>query len=176
MKHPNREQWIAFLYEDCEPAEKSELTGHLESCAACREQLETWRATATALNEYKVVPASLSLRVRVRSWVPLAAGAAMFLAAGILIGAAWQSRASSGQSQLVADLRNRIEKSEAENVKTQKLLAELSQTIAANRAQDQAALLATAQQVKATRKDLETVATLTEAGLVRLASYNPQSE
>ena len=53
---------------------------------------------------------------------------------------------------------------------------ELTQTIAENRAKDQAALLTTAQQVQATRKDLETVAALTQSQFVRLASYTSPVE
>jgi hypothetical protein len=176
MKHPNREQWISFLYEECDAAEKTELTAHLESCAACREQLQTWRNTALALNEYTVsASASLSLReragVRARAWLPLSAAAAILLTAGIVIGNTLQTRANAANAQLVAELRGRVEKSEAENARTQRLLIQLSQTMATNRAQDQAALITVAQEAKATRRDLETVAVLTEAGMKKLASY-----
>jgi hypothetical protein len=43
--------------------------------------------------------------------------------------------------------------------------------MARNRAEDQAALITVAQEAKATRRDLETVAVLTEAGMKKLASY-----
>lgn len=175
MKHPNREQLIAFLYEDCEREEKSEIAQHLDSCASCRTQLQSWRATASALNAYTVAP-SFSLwqtpgvKALRRSWLPLSAAAAVLIAAGITLGATWQSRASD-QSHVIAELRARVEKSEAENARTQKLIVDLAQTVGENRTQNQAALLAVAKEVKATRKDLETVATLTQAGLVRLAGY-----
>src|SRR2546430_2048753 len=163
MKHPNREQWVSFLYEECKPAEKSELTEHLKSCAACREQLETWRQTTKALNEYAVIESSTSIgrRPGLRSaWVQWAGAAALFLAIGITLGFALQSNANPLPAQQLAELRNRIEQSEAQNAKTQKRLVDLTQSIAENRAQDQAALLAVAQEVKATRKDFETVAVL----------------
>jgi hypothetical protein len=175
MKHPNREQWISFLYEECDAAEKTELTAHIESCAACREQLQTWRNTALALNEDAAPTTSLSLReragVRARAWLPLSAAAAILLTAGIVIGNTLQTRANAANAQLVAELRTRIEKSEAENARTQRVLADLSQTMARNRAEDQAALITVAQEAKATRRDLETVAVLTEAGMKKLASY-----
>jgi len=175
MKHPNREQWIGFLYEDCEAAEKNELAAHLESCAECQKQIQTWRKTMSALNQYRVVakapsgwerPGITALR---RAWLPLSAAAAMILAAGVMLGFAAQSRTDNSQTQIIAELRARVEKSEAENARTQKLLVELSQTTADNRA----AVIATAQQLKSTRKDLETVAALTQHEFVRLASYTP---
>jgi hypothetical protein len=188
MKHPTREQLVAFLYEDCDRAEKSETAQHLDTCAECRNQLQTWRATATTLHKYEVAP-SLSLWERAgvkalrRSWLPFSAAAAALLAAGIVLGTHWQSRANSNQTQLVAELRQRVEISEQENAKTKKLLADLSESMAENRAKDQAALVAVAQELQATRKDVETVAVLTEAGfknaqnqLVRLANYTPDSK
>jgi anti-sigma factor ChrR (cupin superfamily) len=187
MKHPNREQWIGFLYEDCDAAEKIDLAAHLETCAECRSHLQTWRNTMGALNEYRL-PAinNISIWKRTgmtalrRAWLPLSAAAAMVLVAGVLIGSALQSRGGASQRQTIADLRARLEKSESESARTQKLLTDISQAMTENRARDQAALIAMAQQLKATRKDLETVAALTEVGLkstqnelVRLASYTP---
>jgi hypothetical protein len=187
MKHPNREQWIGFLYEDGDAAEKAELTAHLKTCAQCQSQVQAWRQTMGILNEYRVdARGSISLWERTgatalrRAWLPLSAAAAVVLAVGVAMGAALQSRASIAQMQTIADLRARMEKSETENARTQKMLVEFSQAMAENRARDQAAMIAMAQQLKSTRKDLETVATLTEVSLkstqnelVRLASYNP---
>src|SRR5215213_10324087 len=110
MKHPNREQLVAFLYEDCERAEKSEVAQHLDTCVECREQLQTWRGAATMLNKYEVVPTWQISGVRAlrHSWLPLSAAAAVLLAVGITLGTIWQSRASSGEAQLVAELRKRV--------------------------------------------------------------------
>lgn len=175
MKHPNREQWMDYLYEECNPAEKSELAAHLKSCAACRGQFDTWRSAGAALNEY-AVEARPQPTWRATPWLRWSAAAALFIAVGIGVGSNLQSRGNSAQAQLIVDLRHRVEKSEAENARTQRLLVELSQTMAQNRAQDQAALVEVAREVAATRKDVETVAIMTEAGLkgaVRLAGYNP---
>lgn len=182
MKHPTREQLVAFLYEDCERAEKSETAQHLDTCAECRNQLQTWRATAATLNRFEVAPA-VSSWAPIRSWLPLSAAAAVFLIAAALFGATWQTRANSGKTQLIAELRARVEKSESENAQTKKLLTDLIENIADNRAKDHEALVAVAQEVQSTRKDVETMAVLTEAGLksaqnqlVRLANYSPNSK
>ena len=172
MKHPNREQWISFLYEECDPAEQTQLATHLKVCPTCREQVETWRNTTAALNTYKI-ERHAQPNWQTVPWLRWSAAAAALLAVGIGIGATLQARANSNGA-VVAELRNRIEQSEAEHAETKKFLVELTQTIAENRAKDQAALLATAQQLQATRKDLETVALTAESQLVRLASYNPQ--
>jgi anti-sigma factor ChrR (cupin superfamily) len=182
MKHPTREQLVAFLYEDCDRADKSEIAQHLDTCAECRNQIQTWRATATTLNKYEMAPA-VSAWTPVRSWLPISAAAAVFLVAGAMFGATWQTRADSGKSQLIAELRDRVEKSESENAQTKKLLADLTESIAENRAKDHEAFVAVAQELQSTRKDVETMAVLTEAGLkstqnqlVRLANYAPDSK
>jgi hypothetical protein len=175
MNHPKREEWVEFLYEEIAPAEKARLEQHLESCPACREQLQTWRGTMSALDAYEVAaPARPLWR---RSGLRWAAAAAAMLAIGIGLGSALQARGSSAAS--VAELRARVEKAEAENAKTKQLLVDLAQTMNRGRARDEAALLAMAREVELTRKDLETVAVRTELGLkstesqlVRLASYN----
>ena len=177
MKHPNREQWIGFLYDDCEAAEKSELTSHLNSCATCRQQLDTWRQTTAALDTYKIERRAQPSWQTV-PWLRWSAAAAVILAAGISIGGAISSRANPAQAQVISDLQARVEKSETEAARAQRLLIELSKTMAENRAEDQAALIAIAQQLQATRKDVETVAALTEVSLknIRFASYSPPSE
>lgn len=172
MKHPNREQWISYLYQECAPAEQSELAAHLKTCATCRDQFNVWRSASAALDNYKIERRAQPNWQTV-PWLRWSAAAAVLLAAGISIGSTLQARANPNQA-LVAELRGRIEKSEAEHAETKKFLVELTETIAENRAKDQAALLATAQQLQATRKDLETVALTAESQLVRLASYNPR--
>ena len=172
MKHPNREQWISFLYEECDPAEQSELSAHLKTCATCREQIDTWRGATAALDTYKIERRAQPSWQTV-PWLRWSAAAAALLAAGVLIGTTIQARANPSEAQ-ISELRERLEKSEADHADTKKFLVELSETIAENRAKDQAALLAVAQQLQATRKDLETVALTAESQLVRLASYNPR--
>jgi hypothetical protein len=177
MKHPNREQWIGFLYDDCEAAEKSELASHLNSCATCRQQLDTWRHTTAVLDTYKIERRAQPSWQTV-PWLRWSTAAAILLAAGISIGAAISPRANPVEAKVISDLQARVEKSETEAARTQRLLLEFSKNMAANRAEDQAALLATAQQLQATRKDLETVAALTEVSLksIRLAGYSSSSE
>jgi anti-sigma factor RsiW len=183
MKHITREQLVAFLYEDCDRGEKTETAQHLDTCAECRAQLQTWRATAATLNKYEVAPSahplSSTFKALRRSWLPLSAAAAVLLVAGITLGTTWQSRASSGQTQLIAELRQRVEISESANAKTQKLLTDLTEAVTQNRV----ATIAVAQELQSTRKDFETVAVLTEAGFksaqnqfARLASFTPDSK
>jgi anti-sigma factor RsiW len=172
MKHPNREQWISFLYKECDPAEQTELATHLKVCPTCREQVDTWGNTTAALDTYKIERRAQPNWQTV-PWLRWSAAAAALLAIGIGIGATVQARANPNDA-LVAELRNRVEKSEAAQAETKKFLVELTQTIAENRAKDQAALLATAEQLQATRQDLETVALTAQSQLVRLASYNPR--
>src|ERR1044071_8633543 len=134
MKHPNREQWISFLYEECDPAKQTELSTHLKVCPTCREQVDTWRNTTAALDSYKIERRAQPNWQTV-PWLRWSAAAVALLALGIGIGATFQARANPNQA-LIAELRNRVERSESEHAQTKKFLVELTQTIAENRAKD----------------------------------------
>jgi hypothetical protein len=170
MNHPNREEWISFLYEEADSAEKSRLNEHLQECAPCQQQIAQWRGTMGALDQWKLTaPAA---RTRHVPWVRWAAAAAVLLAAGISIGASVVRTDASA-------LRKDVETQRA-------LIDQLSRTIAENRVRDQEAVVATLRELESRRtadlqslrSDLETVAALTEDSLrraqnqlVRLASY-----
>ena len=56
MKHPTKEQWMAYLYDEMSREKRSELNEHLKECADCRKyisgsqrlkgQLDTWQLRA----------------------------------------------------------------------------------------------------------------------------------
>jgi hypothetical protein len=54
--HPNREEWLEFLYQEQAPERQAELANHLEACAECHAQVESWRGTRRQLAEWKLGP------------------------------------------------------------------------------------------------------------------------
>jgi len=55
LNHPDAAQWMGFLYGEIAPEKKRELTAHLVGCAACANQIQTWRSTMKEL-EAKLKP------------------------------------------------------------------------------------------------------------------------
>lgn len=173
MKHPNREEWMGFLYEEIDPAETRHLSAHLNECPACQEQVARWRGLMGAMDQWNVAPAER--RALRPQWFRWAAAAGLLLAAGIGIGAS-ASHASSSAMQ--------------KDLQTQRaLIDQLTRTMVETRIRDQQALVATlrdletrrAAEMQTLRGDLETVAALTEESLkraqnqlVRLASYTAE--
>lgn len=83
MKHPAPEELVSWVYGEATARSQRELRDHVAECAECREQVDSWRATAEALND---LPAPVARR----RWTPVpvqwAAAAALFVALGIVLG------------------------------------------------------------------------------------------
>jgi hypothetical protein len=101
MSHPNREEWMGFLYEDLDQADQLRLSAHLESCEPCKRQVAAWRGTMTRMDQWSL-PQSSRWRPS-RSWMPWAAAAALLLALGVTIGA------NSRSTPDIASIRKAIE-------------------------------------------------------------------
>jgi hypothetical protein len=170
MNHPNREEWMSFLYEETDPGERSKLTAHLHGCGSCQQHVARWRGAMGAMNQWKIDDRPRASRRPV--FFRWAAAACLLLAIGFGIGSV-ASRANA--SAMRKDLQNQ-----------RAMIDELTRAVAQNRARDQQALVATlreletrrAAEMQTLRGDLETVAALTEESLnraqnqlVRLASY-----
>jgi hypothetical protein len=52
MMHHDKERLIAYLYDECEPAERESARAHLAACADCRAELEGLRAVRDDLTEW----------------------------------------------------------------------------------------------------------------------------
>jgi anti-sigma factor RsiW len=52
MMHHDKERLIAYLYDECEPAEREAARVHLANCAECRTELEALRAVRIDLTEW----------------------------------------------------------------------------------------------------------------------------
>lgn len=160
MKHPNREDWMSYLYDELESEPRHALECHLAECAPCRASLAEWRSTKRQLDAYSVAPAQTP-QFRQQRWTRpalAAAAAAVVLFAGFALGR------SSGVSR--AELEAFKRDTEAKAIATGRTEAQQQmQQFAAGMGKRLDELQA--QQTRdytSLRKELETVAVLTEAG------------
>ena len=54
MNHPKREDWVPYLYGEAKPDLRRQLSGHLEGCAECREELQNWKRSLHQLDAWKL--------------------------------------------------------------------------------------------------------------------------
>jgi len=187
---------MSFLYGECPPERRRELDAHLDACPVCAGQVQTWRSSMNALNDWPL-PAKRHAR---RQWVPAlkwAAAAVIVLAVGIGIG-----RQTSNARAEVAALKNSIADLTAvverehnynfsnslalaatANTETLRLMGDYARLQQEQRAADQevikTALRSFDLRLGRVRSDLQTVAVNTEAGfeqthenLAQLVSYS----
>ena len=85
VNHPGADEWVAFLYGELPAATRRELGAHLAQCPNCAAQLQDWRDSMNALDQW-ALPA---VRRPARQAVPAlkwAAAAAVILLLGFAIG------------------------------------------------------------------------------------------
>jgi hypothetical protein len=187
---------MSFLYGECPPERRRELDTHLADCAVCASQVQTWRSSMNALNEWPL-PAKRHPRRQWMTRLKWAAAAAVVLAVGFGIG-----RQTSNTRADVAALKNSIAELTAvverehnfnisnslamaatANTETLRLMGDYARLQQEQRAADQevikTALRSFDLRLGRVRSDLLTVAVNTEAGfeqthenLAQLASYS----
>ena len=189
LKHPDAAEWMAFLYAERSPERRRELEGHLAHCADCSAQMETWRASSKALDEWRlpvIRRTSSAARLASRPWWPAlkwAAAAAIVLVLGFAFGrqtspdaaefAALKTSvaqlAEAVQQERGSTLSNNVNiATAAANAETLRLLAQYSQLQESQRATDQQNLAVAMRNFETRlgrlRTELETVALNTENG------------
>jgi Putative zinc-finger len=201
VKHPNSSEWMSLLYGECSPERRRELDAHLATCPACAGQMQTWRSSMNALDDWPL-PARRHTR---RQWVPMlkwAAAAAVVLAVGFAIG----RETSNSRAEVAAlkssianlttvveqehnfNLSNSLAMAATANTETLRVLGDYARLQQEQRIADQevikTALRSFDLRLGRVRYDLLTVAENTEAGfqqthenLAELASYSlPQPQ
>ena len=153
MNHPKREEWVPYLYGEATPDGSRKLKDHLEHCPQCRQEIGDWERSLNRLNAWKLPAAAGSPRQSILPLLKLAAAAAVVLAAGF--GAGRLSSASGDLEQVRKAIEPQIR---------QELRAEFSQML--REEMDKADSQRLADYV-ALKKDLDTVAVLTDAELRR---------
>lgn len=175
MTHPTREDWMSYLYDELTAARRAPLATHLQSCAECRAQMAVWQTAGRELSAWKIPDQTRAPRRRpILQWAAAAA-----LAALALVGATRLFSLSQEVQSLRAELQRHAgaegSAAKAAQAEAQRLIAEAAQQWEQKRAADQQAVLAGWQKLSAQqaqnyatlRKELETVAVFSEAGLQR---------
>ena len=172
MNHPNREQWVSFLYNEVTKPERAEFAQHLASCPQCSAQLGEWRGTQRQLDSWKTSHRQPSRWLPVLKW---AAAAVLFLGTGYTLG-----------RNIPSALDLQTVRAAIEPALRQELTEQLDRTMAARLSSQASTIsdLMTALDERysttavSLKKDIDTMAYLTEAGfrrtenqLVRLADY-----
>jgi hypothetical protein len=116
MKHPDPEEWVAYLYEEIDPNTRCQLKAHLAECQACRLQLDHWQCVRQRLDSWKR-PGPRPRGARFLSFPALArwaAAAALMIGFGFLVG-----RSSILSGEQVAALREELRGEVAQMVEAQ---------------------------------------------------------
>ncbi|HMJ66441.1 MAG TPA: zf-HC2 domain-containing protein [Candidatus Binatia bacterium] len=191
MNHPTSEQLVSWVYGEATPKEQRELRAHLNECADCRAQIETWRGTMKTLDE---LPAPVAHRRSVPAPLQWAAAAAVLLAVGIGLGrfafagglrASMKTEVQQQVAAIRADLAQEFENRQREVMSqvvaaaeakiaanTQNIAVELANNLEQARAEDRATYLLALKElnakheseVAALKKGLETVVALADYG------------
>jgi len=161
MNHPTREEWMSFIYDEMNARERATLATHLQDCAGCAAQVKQWQRATTELDSWRFRPARRKTGSQAIFTRPLLRWAA---AAFILLGASFVFGRLGAASVAGKNLRVAIEP---------EIRRQLSQEFEARRIEDARAFYAALEKLDAQRiadyvslkKELDTVAVLTDAGL-----------
>ena len=175
MTHPKHEELAEFLYEDgLSPARHAEVAHHVDACDECRALVDRWRGVRTNLTTWQLpivarVPA-------MRSPNGTGSGLRWAVAAAVLLGGGFALARMTEKPVDLAALRTDLAQELRKEVR-QELVAELrnySAKQAAWQEEFQGEVVNVVRQQAANhaslRKDLETMAVLTEEEIQRLSS------
>jgi hypothetical protein len=190
MKHPEREDWIPFLYGEAKPSEQDRLSAHLEECEDCRCEIEGWRRSIRRLDDWKL---SFPPRpIRLAPWFQWAAAAAIILAAGFGLGrlsakpptleqlsaAVEPELRRQIQRDLAKTVRGEVDRTSAaslasSNQRVENLLAAFAARLDTQRSNDTRAISAALESLRsyyaanffALKRDVDTIAVNADAGL-----------
>ncbi|PYM10435.1 MAG: hypothetical protein DME18_16280 [Verrucomicrobia bacterium] len=204
MNHPTREEWMSYFYDELTAEEHGHLAAHLAVCPDCKARVSEWRTTRENLDAWRL-PAKQARVALARPLLKWAAAAAIVLAAGF--GAGRLTSATADLAKIRAGIepqirqqlrqefaqrfRDELEKSAsatlaASTEQTRQLLAEFAKAVEVKRTEDYQAFNAALDKLESQRladfvalkKDVDTMAVLTDAGLrraeqqlVQLADY-----
>jgi anti-sigma factor RsiW len=146
MKHPAQEEWMDYLYDEAPANERAKLSAHLAACPECRERVQGWKQTMTALDTWqpavKTAPAF--------NWFPVirwAAAAMLMVALGFGLSRATtpQVDVAAMQAQIRAEVTSELKAQMAQTMK------EFAATQAKQRVEDQQQIVQTLRQMETQR-------------------------
>jgi hypothetical protein len=179
MKHPEREEWVPFIFGEADASQRRQLESHLKACAECREEIESWQRSVGRLDSWKL-PRISKPRANFVPLVKWAAAAAVVLSIGFGLGRVSATRmdAEKVRAAVERDIRSEFAQiAREEAAKTAAVaIKDFSQQVRTGRAADNRIIFAVLDRLEtqhttdclALKKELDTVALNADAGL-RLA-------
>ena len=175
LTHPEREEWMAYLYGEIPGEDRVKLKSHLGGCAVCQTEVAVWQGAMNALGAWKIAPprgksaisrAALRWGIAAALMLGMGFGLGRLVSSGSAEGGAWRAAVKSEiRAELTAEFKQAQERR----------LAEIKQAAEEARAEDNRLLLTAINKVDANRQadfafmrsELETVALLTQDSLQR---------
>jgi hypothetical protein len=196
MNHPTSEEWMSYLYDEVEATERARLAGHMENCTQCRARVAAWQGAQKNLDEWRLEPRrTRKATVLARPWLKWAAAVVLFAGVGFSAGRFSMARAVDPQklraqmepelrqqlrAELVQTMREELDNSAAATLAASReqargMLADYARKIENARADDNVVISAAldrldsqqADDYVSLKKQLDTVAVMTDAGLRR---------
>jgi len=171
MNHPEREKWVSFSFGEMQSNDRQQLRAHLEECDQCRQTVQTWQRSLKRLDAWKL-PRQRKPAVAFAPFLQWAATAVIVLCAGIAIGRISAPRLDAKAMRAAIEPELRQEALRA-NRRMDETIVGFAKAVESRRAEDNKTILAAfdrleaqhASDVLALKRDLDTVALNTDAGL-----------
>jgi len=80
MKHPNQQEWMAYLYAELDSKQTQTLAEHLDTCQTCRRDVEHWQKAMRQLDSWQLQSDPTARQSRRWLWT----GAARWAVAAVL--------------------------------------------------------------------------------------------
>ena len=184
MKHPTREEWMSYLYDESPTDLRRLFQAHLRDCAACRAQIETWQGATRQMNEWPMPPRRRGLpSAGLVRWAA-AAVVVVLATVGVTNLLAMKREVSQLRAEVRVQLQGELDAalaqvteqaSQSATAEAQRLIVSVAQKLEEKQIHERQTLLTALQKLNAQRitdyaklrKELETVALFSEAGWQR---------
>jgi Putative zinc-finger len=176
MKHPEREEWVPFIFGEAEAGQRRQLESHLDDCAECRDEIQSWQRSLGRLDSWKLPPV-VKRRPNFAPLMKWAAAAAVVLCVGFAIGRSTAAHmdAEKVRAAVARDLRGELAQiARDEAAKTASLaITAFSQRNETRRAADNRVIFSVLERLETQhatdcltlKKELDTLAINADAGL-----------
>jgi hypothetical protein len=176
MKHPEREEWVPFIFGEADAGRKRQLESHLDDCAECRDEIQSWQRSLGRLDSWKLPAVAKRRRTNFLPLVKWAAAAAIVLCIGFAMGRTTaHTDAEKVRAVVERDLRGQLaQMARDEAAKTASIaITAFSQKTETRRAADNRVIFAVLERLETQhatdcltlKKELDTLAINADAGL-----------
>jgi hypothetical protein len=109
MNHPERDEWIPFLFGEAPTETKKRLRQHLDACPSCTREVEAWRRSLHRLDHWRLPKPQRPPVVFMQPTLKWAMAAVLVLGLGFLGGRLNSSGAADLRAQIEASVRSSVQ-------------------------------------------------------------------